>query len=81
MKYITCFFLANIIYLTAFYGFACDPSLQCKSKATDTTAKKPVVKIGTVPAQASTKPMAKKDEKKNTGDFVAPFSWRPAFLY
>ena len=81
MKHLTCFFLANIFYLAAFYSFACDPSQPCKSKAIDTTAKKPVVKIGTVPAQNPTKPISKKDDKKNSGDFVAPFSWRPAFLY
>lgn len=80
MKYITCFFLANIFYLAAFYSYACDPSQPCRTKL-DTTAKKTAVKISPAPAQSSNKPTAKKEEKKNNGDFVAPFSWRPAFLY
>lgn len=80
MKYITCFFLANFFYLTAFYCMACDPSQPCKTKI-DTTAKKPAVKISTTAVPAAQKPNSKKEEKKNTADFVAPFSWRPTFLY
>ncbi len=86
MKYITCFLLANIFYFVAFCSFAaansCDPTQPCKAKA-DTASKKTAVKISPAPAQVqpANKPTAKKDDKKNSGDYVSPFSWRPTFLY
>jgi hypothetical protein len=83
MKYISRFLLAVVFYAAGICtAEACqdfDPGKSCKAADT-TAAKKAPVKL-TITAQPANKPAAKKEEKKDDGDFVSPLSWRPTFLY
>lgn len=87
MKYTTCFLFITFFCAVVFNSYAAcptsDPNQPCKPKTIDTTGKKATVKINpaSTPAPVPAKPTAKKEEKKNSGDFVSPFSWRPTFLY
>lgn len=85
MKHIYCLLLSIIFYSAGSCNAAakppCDPGKTCSKNNDTTAAKKNPVKLTITPAQPANKPAAKREEKKEDGDFVSPLSWRPTFLY